>query len=68
MKDSAIVENLTARNFAIRADQESMLVQFAIDDDRSVSGALRYILDDWVSLKRAAIQAAAPVDPEAVPA
>lgn len=61
-------ESLTARNFAIRTDQEAMLIQIAKDDDRSVSGALRYILDDWVAIKRAAIQAAAPVEAEAVPA
>lgn len=66
MSDNNIREQLTARNFAIRTDQEAMLVQFAKDDDRSVSGALRFILDDWVGLKRSAIQAAAPAEAEAV--
>lgn len=53
-------EPITTRNFAIRADQEAMLVQFAKDEDRSVSGALRFILDDWLALKRAALEAARP--------
>lgn len=65
MADNDTREMLTARNFAIRTDQEAMLVQFAKDDDRSVSGALRFILDDWVALKRAALQVAAPVEAEA---
>jgi hypothetical protein len=68
MTDDNTREQLTARNFAIRTDQEAMLVQLAKDDDRSVSGALRFILDDWMSLKRAALQAAAPVEAEAVTA
>jgi hypothetical protein len=66
MADNEIREQLTARNFAIRTDQEAMLVQFAKDDDRSVSGALRFILDDWVGLKRVALQAAAPAEAELV--
>jgi hypothetical protein len=67
MPDNDIRDTLTTRNFAIRSDHEAMLIQFAKDDDRSVSGALRFILDDWVSLKRAA-SAAAPAEAEAVPA
>jgi hypothetical protein len=55
-------------NAVIRSDQKAMLNQIAKDDDRSVSGALRFILDDWVNLKRSAIQAAAPAEAEAVPA
>jgi hypothetical protein len=67
MHDNDIRESLT-RNFAIRSDQEAMLIQIAKEDDRSVSGALRYILDDWIALKRAALLAAAPAEAEAVPA
>lgn len=54
-------------NALIRSDQKAMLNQIAKNDDRSVSGALRFILDDWLSIKKTAIQAAAPVEAEAVP-
>lgn len=58
-------DNLIGRNFAIRTDQEVMLVQFAKEQDRSVSGALRLILDDWVNFKRAALEAARPLEQHA---
>lgn len=51
-------------NAVIRADQNAMLNQIAKDDDRSVSGALRFILDDWLSMKKAAIHAATPAEAE----
>lgn len=53
-------DNLITRNFAIRTDQEAMLMEFAKEQDRSVSSGLRYILDDWVGLKRAAIESSRP--------
>ena len=49
-------------NAIIRTDQKAMLNQIAKDDDRSVSGALRFILDDWVEIKKAALQAATPAE------
>lgn len=52
----------TSRNFAIRTDQEDMLIQFAKESDRSVSGALRFILDDWIAIRRAALQTAGTAD------
>lgn len=51
-------ELLTTRNFAIRPDQEAMLIMFAKEVDRSVSGALRFILDDWITLKQAGLEVA----------
>jgi hypothetical protein len=54
-------------NAVIRPDQKAMLNQIAKDDDRSVSGALRFVLDDWVEMKKRTIQAA-PAETEAVPA
>jgi len=55
-------------NAIIRTDQKAMLNQIAKDDDRSVSGALRFILDDWVEIKKAALQAATPAEAEKVSA
>lgn len=51
---------MITRSFVIRLDQEAMLMEFAKEQDRSISGGLRYILDDYVSLKRAALEAARP--------
>ena len=47
-------------NALIRSDQKAMLIQIAKDEERSVSGALRYILDDWLDTqkKKAALRAA----------
>jgi hypothetical protein len=55
-------------NAVIRPDQKAMLNQIAKDDDRSVSGALRFVLDDWVEMKKRAIQAAAPTETETLTA
>jgi|WetSurMetagenome_2_1015567.scaffolds.fasta_scaffold78611_4 hypothetical protein len=53
-------------NAIIRTDQKAMLNQIAKDDDRSVSGALRFILDDWVEIKKAALTRPEPAEVEAV--
>lgn len=49
--------DLITKSVILRSDQYAMLIQVAKEQDRSVSGALRYIMDDWLSLKRTAIEA-----------
>lgn len=55
-------ENLVARTYMIRPDQDDMLRKFCQEQQRSASSAVRYILDAWPRLQRAAIHAAAPLD------
>ena len=55
--------NVVPISATIRADQRDRLVSFAKHSGAiSLSEALRFILDDWVALKRAAIQAARPAE------
>jgi hypothetical protein len=51
-------ENLVARTYMIRPDQDDMLRKFCQEQQRSASSAVRYILDAWPRLQRAAIHAA----------
>jgi len=42
---------MVARNLTIYPEQEEMLVHFAKEHGQTVSGALRYILNEWAHLK-----------------
>ena len=58
--------NVITRNISIYPDQEAVIVQFARESGlESVSAALRFIINDWVNLKRAEIATAAPVEARA---
>jgi hypothetical protein len=45
-------KKFTTRNFAIREDQDALLLDLAERSGLSVSFVLRYILDDWRALGR----------------
>jgi hypothetical protein len=54
---------VVARNVSLYPEQHAVLIQVAKDTGLgNVSAALRYIITDWVKLKRAAVEAATPND------
>jgi hypothetical protein len=56
--DELELELVKNRNFSIYPVQEAMLIQFAKENGLSVSAALRFILKDWMRMKRSKIRAA----------
>lgn len=55
MEMEQLVKN---RNVSIYPVQEAMLIQFAKENGLSVSAALRFILNDWLRMKREALEQA----------
>ena len=54
------MDETITQSYMIRPEQRTLLQRFARETDRSVSAALRFIIDDWVNLKRTALEAAKP--------
>lgn len=45
--------------------QRQIVALFADENRRSFSNAIQFIIEDWARMKREAIQAAAPTQPQA---
>lgn len=57
---------VTVRSISLYPEQHATIAQFAADSGLGYSAALRFIIQDWVRLKRAAIHAHHPADDHAL--
>ena len=57
--DRAVV---SVKGISLYPEQDAVIAQFAKESGLGYSAAIRFIIQDWVKLKRSAIQAAAPTN------